>query len=117
MTINELIRDSHDRAKAKGWYDNGERNIGEMLCLIHAEVSEALEEARIKSFSPENNYTYYMSDENDVIKPEGFGIEIADVVIRIADLCGYLNLDLERALTEKQDYNEKRTHRHGGKVF
>ena len=47
--IGELVKECHGRSKNAGWYQNpktGEplaRNVGEMLCLIHSEVSEALE--------------------------------------------------------------------------
>jgi NTP pyrophosphatase (non-canonical NTP hydrolase) len=43
--INELAKQVHENAKAHGFFDK-ERNIGEMLCLIHSEVSEALEADR-----------------------------------------------------------------------
>ena len=40
--MNELAQEIHHRNKAKGFFDD-EKNIGEMLALIHSEVSEALE--------------------------------------------------------------------------
>ena len=43
--MNELSKQIHENNKAKGFYD-GEKNIGEMLALIHSEVSEALEADR-----------------------------------------------------------------------
>jgi hypothetical protein len=43
--INKLSKEIHQNAKDKGFYDN-EKNIGEMLCLIHSEVTEALEADR-----------------------------------------------------------------------
>lgn len=45
--INELSKQIHENAKNKGFYED-EKNIGEMLCLIHSEVSEALEADRKK---------------------------------------------------------------------
>jgi NTP pyrophosphatase (non-canonical NTP hydrolase) len=35
-------------------------------------------------------------------------VELADAVIRIADLCGSMGLDLGGAITEKMEYNAKR---------
>jgi NTP pyrophosphatase (non-canonical NTP hydrolase) len=35
-------------------------------------------------------------------------VELADTVIRIADLCGGLKLDLAGAILEKLEYNAKR---------
>jgi len=39
--FKELSQQVHENAKSKGFYDNP-KNIGEMLCLIHSEVFEAL---------------------------------------------------------------------------
>ena len=48
-------------------------------------------------------------------KPEGFNIEMADAVIRIADLMEALGLNLEAAIKLKHNYNKTRPYRHGGK--
>ena len=108
MDIETLIRKSHKTATEKGWWDTPKREIPELLALIHSEVSEALESYRIG----EVDTMWYEGSG----KPEGFVIELADTVIRIADLCGEFGLDLESALTEKMAYNKTRTHRHGNKL-
>ena len=110
MTIETLIVESNQTAKSKGWWDDPDRNIGEILALIHSEVSEALEVYRLKGKdSLKENWL------NEKVKPEGFTVELADVIIRIADLCGELGLDLESALTTKLSYNQSRPYRHGNK--
>ena len=43
MNINELIKEAHQNAVSKGFYDDGEKNIGELLMLIVSELGEALE--------------------------------------------------------------------------
>lgn len=104
----------HSLAKAKGWWtdpDSGEpvdpvRRIPEALCLVHSEVSEALEEYRSGRLDP------YLGPTG---KPEGFGVEVADAVIRLLDLCGALGIDLEAEIERKHAYNELRPYRHGGK--
>ena len=101
ITIETLIRESNQTAKSKGWWDDPDRNIGEILALIHSEVSEALEVYRLKG---KDSLKENWFDEKG--KPEGFTVELADVVIRIADLCGELGWDLESALTTKLSYNE-----------
>ena len=110
MTIETLIVESNQTAKSKGWWDDPNRNIGEILALIHSEVSEALEVYRLKG---KDSLKEKWFDEKG--KPEGFTVELADVVIRIADLCGELGLDLESALTTKLSYNQTRPYRHGDK--
>jgi NTP pyrophosphatase (non-canonical NTP hydrolase) len=108
MQINELINNSYKTAKSKGWWDDENRNIPELLALIHSEVSEALEEYR------ENGHEkkYYRKNDN---KPEGFIYELADILIRVADMSAHYKLDLENALIEKMDFNKTRSYRHGNK--
>jgi NTP pyrophosphatase (non-canonical NTP hydrolase) len=107
VKISEMQDRAHENAKAKGWWDE-ERTPAECLALIHSEVSEALE--CLREHDPE--YVYLRQDDR---KPEGFIYEIADVLIRCADLCGRLDLDLQEAVMMKMAYNLRRPHRHGGK--
>lgn len=63
-------------------------------------------------------FAMYSADGTDLgptEKPEGFIVELADAVIRIADLAGALGLDLEAAIRVKHVYNATRPQRHGGK--
>lgn len=46
-------------------------------------------------------------------KPEGVAVELADAVIRIADLCGHLGIDLDAVIAEKMAYNAGRHYKHG----
>lgn len=108
MDIEELMIDCHYLAKEKGFWDT-ERNVPEMLALVHSEISEALEEYRDGNM--ERDYGF---DENFVVrKPEGFGVELADAVIRILDLAGGLNIPLADLIEEKLAYNRTRPQKHG----
>lgn len=108
VTSFEALQDAVYRtAVDHGWWE-GDINIPEKLALIHSEVSEALEEYR-KGIDLES--VYY----EDGDKPEGFGVELADAVIRIMDLCGHLGIDLATLVEEKHQYNLTRSYRHGGK--
>jgi len=112
MNIKTLIQESHKTATEKGWWDSPDRNIPELLALIHSEVSEALESYRDTGTDQLDKVWYAQADD----KPEGFVIELADVLIRIADLCGEFDLDIESALIEKMEFNKTRPYRHGNKV-
>ena len=48
-------------------------------------------------------------------KPEGVPSELADVVIRIMDMCEHYEIDLGAVIMEKHDFNKKRPYKHGKK--
>ncbi|MGO4543252.1 hypothetical protein AB4Z29_00440 [Paenibacillus sp. 2TAB23] len=104
--IAYLVETAHQNAINKGWYEEP-RTFGEMIALVHSEVSEALEDHRN---GREMQEIYYEGD-----KPCGIPTELADVLIRIFDMCGYFGIDLEEAIEEKMAYNATRPQRHGGK--
>lgn len=83
------------------------RNIGELLALVHSEVSEALE-----SYRDGDMTTTYEEDG----KPVGFPSELADTIIRVLDLAEYLNINIQQEVVNKMTYNLTRPYRHGGKV-
>lgn len=102
-----IQKEVHDVAVEKGWWEGAEENIvPEKLMLIVSEVAEALEEYRKNKME-----MYYNGD-----KPEGFGVELADAIIRILDLSQWLGLDMEDLVTAKHTYNKSRSWRHGGKL-
>lgn len=112
LTIKEIVEATYETAKEKGWW-TPEKSFGELIALIHSELSEALEEFRVGK-NPTAIY-YHEVDLSLDKKPEGIPIELADVVIRIADLCGCYGIDLEDAIRQKLIYNRTRPYRHGRK--
>jgi len=112
MQLEELIKEAHQTAVEHGWWDE-DRNIGECIALMHSELSEALEEWRS---GDDIAITHHDIKRDLTWKPEGFTVELADVLIRIFDLCGRHNLPIVEALQEKMAYNKTRAYRHGGKI-
>ena len=126
MTIKKLQDTAFANAIKHGFHQKNQ-NIGELLMLIVSELSEALEADRkgmyFKKTTPSwlelyaNRKTDDDADTFDMIFAEEvkdtFEDELADAVIRIADLCGYLNIDLESHIKAKMRYNESRPHKHG----
>ena len=103
-SLNELSAKVHQTAVEHGWWEDEDYNFGEKLALIHSEVSEALEAWR------ETDEPWYGDG-----KPEGWGIELIDAVIRILDLMGVEDLDIDLLMQVKMDYNGTRPYKHGGK--
>jgi NTP pyrophosphatase (non-canonical NTP hydrolase) len=143
LTVSDLVKRAYETAKEKGWHDRP-ATFGDRIALIHSEASEALEAFRSLNndsydavrqpvyLNPETGnltrdrgrYVPQMFTSKDFIhgnseyvlnKPEGVVAELADIVIRVADLCGLYGIDLDAALEEKMAYNSTRPYRHGGK--
>lgn len=105
--LNDFAKEVHALAMKKGWWDPAP-SFPEVLALIHSEISEALEEYR-NGRLPTEVYT------GNNGKPEGIPIELADVIIRVLDCCGYAGIDIDAAISQKHEYNKTRPYRHGGK--
>lgn len=84
---------------AKECMDNtrfGKALVAEKLCLIHSEISEAMEGHR-KGLMDDKLPHRSMIE-----------VELADAIIRIGDLAGALQLDLGGAIAEKMQFNSVR---------
>lgn len=93
---------AHETATNAGWYkdpDTGleiSRNFGEVVALMHSELSEALEADR-KGLK-----------DDKLPHRDGREVEFADVIIRILDTAAALGLDVAGAIIEKNRFNKER---------
>ncbi|WRQ11952.1 hypothetical protein vBSlqSZDD2_41 [Serratia phage vB_SlqS_ZDD2] len=110
--VNLLAQRIHESNVAAGWWPESGRNIPEVLCLIHSEISEAME-----------GYRKDLMDDH-LPHRKMIEVELADAIIRILDLAGYFKMDIGGAISEKRAYNAKRADhklenraKEGGKKF
>jgi NTP pyrophosphatase (non-canonical NTP hydrolase) len=130
--LNTFSREIHKRNVDAGWwtdldtgedllgykegkpekFSNAKRDILNLLCLVHSEVSESAE--GVRKNCPDDKLPHRSM----------FEVELADVFIRIFDIAGAFNLDLGGAVREKLAYNANRAdHKvenrinEGGKAF
>lgn len=120
-------KEIHQNALDHGWYDfqpklgyddpeTGVKKYAKMrpescgpdfvaakLALIHSELSEALEVIRE---TPANI---------ELAEVSQFSEEMADVIIRVFDLCEFLGVDIIGAVHAKHAINKDRPYKHGGK--
>jgi hypothetical protein len=94
MTVEEFMKRTNQTALDKGWWEKNEngslkpRNDAEMISLMHSELSEALEIYR----DPDLGLTVLWQQDDG--KPEGFAVELVDLLIRIVDTCAAKRLPL-----------------------
>lgn len=118
--LNEFCKINNQNVRVKGFWDdmhnaikhlkesgadealiNATKNafISQKLDLIHSELGEATEAMRKQNYGLERKDT--------------FEDEIADVLIRLCDLCGELDIDIEKQIEWKFNHNKTRENKHG----
>ena len=132
--LNDLAKHCHNEAKQKGWYDK-ERPVTELLMLTVCEISEAVEADRkqkhcevsqddfkrlVKNYMEQMEYSGVeakpITVENSVFQnhiKDTFQDEIADTMIRLLDLVGYMDIDIDFHIQKKLQYNQSRPQKHG----
>ena len=138
MNLSELAEKAHTTAKNKGFYDDTNEVLKELsaaaratalqafiaqrLMLCTSELAEGLEAQRggkmngvgplsdseIDQLDDAEYSAYYKEHIKD-----RFNAEVAGTLIRIGDLAGWLNIDIDRAVALEMRFNELRPVKHG----
>jgi len=127
--LNKLSNEVYNLNKDKGFWeveDGAPVNVPEKLMLIVSELSEALEALRTEGGTPDiddeskalvdsNTGDEDFKDQFRRYVKDSFQDEIADTFIRLFDLSGFLDIDLEWHISNKLKYNALRPYKHGKK--
>jgi len=94
MTINEICATAYKNSVAAGWYHDPktgqplDRNKGEMLALMHSEISEAMEGAETGAL------------DDHLPKRAMFEVELADLLIRAGDYAEHRGFNIEATIAD-----------------
>lgn len=100
--LNTYRDECYNESSERGWWSGvptGSKfkyTVATKLALIHSEISEAME--GIRKDAQDAHLPHRLSGE----------VELVDALIRIFDLAGALNYDLDGAYKEKMEYNRIR---------
>lgn len=123
--IRDMAAEVREVNEANGWFEEN-RTIGEGMALLHSEVSEAFEAWRKRGTDRYETTTHtgmcalftqtHECDCGAVPKPDDYGSELADVLIRLLDQCDRDGVDLVAEFERKLAYNATRGYKHGGRA-
>lgn len=106
MNLNSLREWVGNAMSEKGFHDGrsmcGRDDTLVRLCLIHTEVSEAVQVVKRHGVEPDQHASRAMFEE-----------EVADIFIRLFDLCWCVGVDIEVAVVAKMAKNMARPHKYG----
>lgn len=102
MAAKIMQQEFYQNSKNHGFYDGKEINDAEKICLMHSELSEALESCR-----------HGDPPDDKVPNFSGMEAELADCIIRILDFAEAKNLKVIEAVVEKHKFNLTRPYKHG----
>ena len=114
--INDIVAEAHDTAVGKGFYEDIEALCGN---LEHENLPAMREVAKrdfvlgqLAKVASEVGETVQAIQRKGIYHAD-VGEELADVIIRVCDLAGYLDINLGKAVHQKMKINRERPRKHG----
>lgn len=120
LSLNEACKEQHEAVIEKGFTP---QPVATNLMLIVSELGEACEADRKNRHAEIEGYEKAMANppQPDMLAQacfesfikDTFEDEIADAFLRLMDLCGAMNIDIEKHIRMKAEYNKTRPTKHG----
>lgn len=103
LTIKRIATEAYNTGIARGFFKEQDSPY-KQLSHAMSELGEAFESMR----KGENGLCFELEECNGVQVPFGVASELADVIISVSCLAGMLNIDIEKAVKAKLEYNKVR---------
>jgi len=115
MELNSLRDEAFSIATEKGFHGKDQDDLIKKLMLVNCELCEAVEAER------SGQGVWCMDIGMEIPSPDEFRLiykgsieeEIADAIIRLADIAAMIHMDLSWWVRAKMDYNRSRPYKHG----
>ncbi|HUU89540.1 MAG TPA: hypothetical protein VMX17_17540 [Candidatus Glassbacteria bacterium] len=110
-SLNELAKEFLQVSVDHGFHDEGSdgitsNTIAAFVANLHGEISELWEAYRKDTLNKKCDKPINLTCAEE---------ELADIIIRTLEYGQQLGLDMDRAVSIKNEYNKTRPWRHGGK--
>lgn len=116
QSLNSIVAEAHDVAMTHGFYDDIEAALGYLRqhdqSALAAIVKRDFVLAQLAKVDSEVGEAVQAIQRHDINSAE-LEEELADIVIRVADLAGFLDVDLGRSVHRKMVANRSRPRKHG----
>lgn len=116
QSINDIVNAAHETACDKGFYED----IFAVYNFLDNQGQTALQQAVKRDFvlSQLSKVGSEVGETVGEIQRRGIysdsvAEELADIIIRVCDLAGYLEINLGRAVHQKMLHNKQRPRKHG----
>lgn len=115
-SLNQIVGEAHEMARDKGFYEDIDTLRGYLVGQDQPALSRIAKRdfvlGQLSKIASEVGETVQAIQRKDFYS-EDVEEELADVVIRVCDLAGYLEINLGRRVEKKMQLNAMRPRKHG----